>query len=101
MTEQQKRRKVGRPRLDFKKKYTQVRVYDDLADEMRDYLITYSRKVRLRVTMTGFTELAIWKTGARKSRRLKKSVIPLNSKRNVFSMIHVFGMRFLAFFLSF
>ena len=47
MTEQQKRRKVGRPRLDFKKKYTQVRVNDDLADEMRDYLITYSRKVRL------------------------------------------------------
>ena len=36
MTEQQKRRKVGRPRLDFKKKYTQVRVYDDLADEMRE-----------------------------------------------------------------
>ena len=35
MTEQQKRRKVGRPRLDFKKKYTQVRVNDDLADEMK------------------------------------------------------------------
>lgn len=73
MTEQQKRRKVGRPRLDFKKKYTQVRVNDDLADEMRDYLITYSRKVRLRVTMTGFTELAIWeKLEREKADDLKK-----------------------------
>ncbi len=62
MTEQQKRRKVGRPRLDFKKKYTQVRVNDDLADEMRDYLITYSRKVRFRVTMTGFAEKSIRET---------------------------------------
>ena len=68
------KRRVGRPKSDNKKKFSQIRVEEELSNEVRTYLPKYSKKVRFRVTLTGFAEKSLRETLDREKTDDKKAL---------------------------
>ncbi len=52
-------RKVGRPFQKDKNKMRSIRIDESLCSEVNRFLPVYSRKLKFRVTLTGFVEKAI------------------------------------------